>query len=106
MYPTNLNEMQFNKIQKYLDTRPENGGRPPRHSKLDILNAILYVLKTGCQWRMLPKDFPPWQTTYGHFKRWLNDGTFEHINKKLTEEVSSVLLDSRSVRASQDLKKR
>ena len=46
------------------------GGRPEAHPRREVVNAILYLLRTGCSWRQLPKDFPPWETVYWHFKRW------------------------------------
>lgn len=106
MYQSDLTKEQYEKIERYLQSDGRNGGRPLKHSKYHILNAILYVLKTGCQWRQLPKDFPPWQTTYTQFKRWKEIGIFEYINKKITQETKEVLIDSRSVRSSHELKKK
>ena len=62
----------------------------PRHSR-EILNAIFYILKSGCPWRLLPKDFPPWETVYWWFGRWRMDGTFERLNAALSERVRSRL---------------
>jgi transposase len=53
------------------------------HSTREILNAIFYVSKSGCPWRLLPRDFPPWETVYWWFRRWRIDGTFEHLNAAL-----------------------
>jgi putative transposase len=64
---------------------PNKRGRPRTHSSREILNAIFYVLKSGCPWRLLPKDFPPWETVYWWFGRWRMDGTFEWLNAALRE---------------------
>jgi transposase len=66
---------------------PGPAGRPPRHEKRQILNAILYLTRTGCSWRMLPKDFPPWQTVYGYFRDWTNDDTLQRLHDSLREQV-------------------
>jgi putative transposase len=61
------------------------------HDSREILNAIFYVPKSGCPWRLLPKDFPPWETVYWWFGRWRMDGTFERLNAALRERVRSRL---------------
>ena len=66
---------------------PNKRGRPRTHSTREILNAVFYVLKSGCPWRLLPRDFPPWETVYWWFGRWRTDGTFEHLNATLRERV-------------------
>ncbi|KOY55283.1 transposase [Streptomyces sp. XY332] len=62
-------------------------GRPPRHDLREIMNAILYVDRTGCQWAYLPHDFPPHQSVYGYFARWQRDGVFAQLNGLLRELV-------------------
>ena len=52
-----------------------------------MVNAILYLLRTGCSWRQLPKDFPPWETVYWHFKRWRDDGSLDALHDTLRERV-------------------
>jgi len=76
-----------------------------------IINAILYVTRTGCQWRMLPKDMPPWQTVYGYFWRWTKSGLWATINATLVRQVrqkqgrapkpSAAIIDSQSVKTSE-----
>jgi len=88
-YPTDLTHRQWSMIE---DLIPEveaagPGGRPPVHAKREIVNAILYVVRAGCAWRMLPKDFPPWQTVYRYFAQWRDDGTIDLIHDTLREEV-------------------
>jgi putative transposase len=73
-----------------------------------ILDAVFYVLKSGCPWRWLPKDFPPWKTVYDWFRRWRIDGTRERLNAELREllrvqsgrdlQPSAAIVDSQSVR--------
>src|SRR3712207_4048836 len=66
---------------------PNKRGRPKTHTAREILNAIFYVLKSGCAWRLLPRDFPPWESVYWWFRRWRIDGTFEHLNAALRERL-------------------
>ena len=60
-------------------------GRPRTHSPREILDAVFYVLKSGCPWRLLPRDFAPWETVYWWFGRWREDSTFERLNAALRE---------------------
>lgn len=62
-------------------------GRPRKTSMRDVVDAILYLIKTGCQWRYLPKDFPPKSTVWGYFDQWRQDGTLETIHNALREQV-------------------
>ena len=105
-YPTNLTEKQWQILEKIVDPTNRKRKNPLR----EIMNAILYLIKTGCQWRMLPKDFPPHDTVYYYFRKWKNEGVFEDIMDTLREKVrlsmgreetpSLGILDSRSVRTS------
>ena len=74
-YPTNLTDNQWLQIEKYFP----NGSRKRKHALRDVVNAILYLLKTGCQWRMMPNDLPSWNSVYYYFSQWKRDGTFELI---------------------------
>ena len=62
-------------------------GRPREVSLHQVVNAILYVLKTGCQWRRLPREFPAWNAVYDYFYRWLRDGTWERLNHVLRSRL-------------------
>lgn len=105
-YPTNLTEKQWQILEKIVDPTNRKRKNPLR----EIMNAILYLIKTGCQWRMLPKDFPPHDTVYYYFRKWKNKGIFEDIMDTLREKVrlsmgreetpSLGILDSRSVKTS------
>ncbi len=81
-YPTDLSEDEWRCIGPYLPG-PAGRGRPRLHGLRAILNAVFYVLKSGCPWRLLPRDFPPWETVYDWFRRWRIDGTFERLNTAL-----------------------
>jgi len=102
-YPTDLSLSQWQVIEKYI-----SNGRKRKYSFHQILNAILYLVKTGCQWRMLPLQYPKWQTVYFYFKRWKRDGTFEQIHEQLVEKTRKqqnrdeqptvAIIDSQSVK--------
>lgn len=75
-YTTNITVPQFELVDSLLPKSKTYQGDISRH---DILNAIFYQLKNGCQWRDLPADFPNWQTVYSQFRRWRLDGTWERV---------------------------
>jgi len=85
MYPSNLKSDEWAMIADYFKPRDVRG-RKSKHEKKAIVDAILYVAKSGCQWRMLPKDFPPWKTVYGHFSHWNKEGVWEKALDKLNEQ--------------------
>jgi putative transposase len=66
---------------------PKGHGRTRTHTLREILNAVFYVLKRGCQWRLLPHDFPRWPTVYHYFRAWRIDGTWERINGAIRERL-------------------
>ena len=85
-YPTDLTDRQWAIVEPLLPDLPPAGpgGRPPSHDKREIVNAILYQVRAGAAWRMLPgKDFPPWQTVYGYFRDWRRDGTLDRLHDAL-----------------------
>jgi putative transposase len=82
-YPTNLTEKQWQVIEKIVDSKK----RKRKHSLREILNAIFYLLKTGCQWRMLPNDFAPWNTVYFYYSKWKNEGLIEELNEILRSYI-------------------
>ena len=92
-YPTDLNDRQWALVEEFT-RRPDPRGAVRRHAMRHILNAILYVNKTGCQWRMLPVDFPPWQTVYDHFRRLRERGAWEammlELNKKVRQKKGAI----------------
>ena len=106
-YPTDLSEKEWGLLEPYLPA-PKWRGRPRLHSPREILNAVFYVLKTGCQWRMLPREFPPWKTVFHYFRAWRLDGTWERLNRAMRERLraqlgrdpqpSAGIVDSQSVK--------
>ena len=84
-YPSDLSEKEWQRIERYFQPIGV-GGRKPKHGKQAIVNAVLYVVKSGCQWRMLPKDFPPWKTVYDHFRRWNMRGIWEQVVDELNRQ--------------------
>jgi putative transposase len=106
-YPSDLSDAEWPLLQPLLPT-PKRRGRPRLHSPREILNAVFYVLKTGCQWRMLPRDFPPWKTVFHYFRAWRIDGTWERMNRAMRRrlrehlgrdpEPSAGIVDSQSAK--------
>jgi len=76
-YPTDLQYSEWLLIVQFFPASKR--GRPHKWELWLIINAILYVNRTGCQWRMLPKNFPPWQTVYGYYWRWMRSGLWQRI---------------------------
>jgi putative transposase len=81
-YSTNLTDSQWQIIEKFFDN-----GRKRKHSLREIWNGILYVVKTGCQWRMLPNDFASWQTVYYYYRKWKYAGVYEIILDELNQLI-------------------
>ena len=81
-YPTNITDNQWKAIVHSFDEK-----RKRKHSNREIFNAIIYMLRTGCQWRMLPNDFPKWQLVYYYFSKWKNEGLIEYIHECLRNKV-------------------
>jgi putative transposase len=107
-YPTDLSDAQWTRLQSCLPT-PKAQGRPRTHSLRDVLDAIFYVLKSGCHWRLLPHDFPPWSTVYYHFRRFRLGGLWSLILKALhaaerkragkDPQPTAAIIDSQSVKS-------
>src|SRR5262249_46186238 len=81
-YPTDLTDRQWAQVCRVIPA-PKPGGRPAKYDRREIANALLYITRTGCQWRMLPKDLPPWRIVYWYFIQWEKDGTFDRLNHLL-----------------------
>lgn len=77
-YSTNLTDKQW----QFIEKNSEYTKRRRKYSIRGIFDAILYLLKTGCQWRMLPSDFAPWQSVYYYFSKWKNEGIYRRIAKR------------------------
>ena len=76
---------QWNQIKGFFEQK-RVFGRPLKYDRREMVNAIFYVTKSGCQWRMLPNDFPPWQVVYYYFQMWNRDGTWEQVLDILNEK--------------------
>jgi putative transposase len=108
-YQTDLKYTEWQLIKEYFV--PHKRGRRRKWEMWLIVNAVFYVTRTSCQWRMLPKDLPPWQTVYGYFRRWTQSGLWERLNAALVKLVrikegrqpnpSAAVIDSQSVKTSE-----
>src|SRR5437764_5072428 len=84
-YDTDLTDKQWALVEPFLP-RPKRMGRPPADLRA-VLDAVLYLNRTGCQWRLLPHDFPPWSTVHTWYRRWRSDGTWDRLNDALVPQV-------------------
>lgn len=109
-YNTDLIDQQWCIISPLLPIN-KGRGRPPELDLQLVLNAILYLVRTGCQWRNLPKDFPKWQSVYYYFRKWSKDGSWQAINETLRKmerekrgrdpEPTGAIVDSQSVKTTE-----
>jgi transposase len=108
-YPSDLTDEQWALVKRLIPVYP--GGRPRTTPMRDVLDAIFYITRTGCQWRFLPKDFPPRSTVWRYFDEWRHNGTLELVHDTLREQVrrregkkrtpSAGSIDSQSVPAAE-----
>ncbi len=106
-YRTDLSDAEWSYIEPHIPT-PKAPGRPRVHPLREILDAIFYMLRSGCAWRLLPHDFPPWKTVHHYFRTWRIDGTWERMHAALRERLrirmkrepqpSAGIVDSQSVK--------
>ena len=106
-YPTDLSDAEWSCLEPYLPA-PKSTGRPRVYPPREILNAIFYVVRSGCSWRLLPHDFPPWRSVYHYFREFRLDGTWERMHAVLRERVrvrlnrnpqpSAGIIDSQSIK--------
>ncbi len=109
-YPTDVTDEQWKLVEAYLPPA-KPGGRPRKTDLRAVINALLYLNRTGCQWRMLPREFPPWKTVYNYFRAWIDDGTWDLIVASFRIEVrleagraetpSAACIDSQSVKTTE-----
>src|ERR687886_717261 len=85
-YPTGLSDAEWACIESCLPAS-RVGGRPRIHSPREILDAVFYVLRSGCPWRLLPRDFPPWRTVYHYFRKWRLERIWELLHTVLRERL-------------------
>ncbi len=109
-YPSDLTDQEW-AILEQLIPPAKPGGRPRTTDMREVVNAILYLDRTGAQWRALPHEFPPWSTVWSYFRTWRNDGTWKRMHTALREQVrvkqgrqatpSAAIIDSQSVKTTQ-----
>jgi putative transposase len=109
-YPSDLSDLQWDNLE-HLAPPPKSGGRRRQYDNRELVNAIWYVCRSGCAWRMLPHDFPPWQSVYGYFRRWQKAGVWKQIHDALVvtirgvegrdPEPSAAILDSQTVKTTE-----
>ncbi len=86
-YPTDLSDTEWEKVEAHIPKSKTKRGRKREHSFREILNAIFYVLRSGCARRMLSHEFPPWKTVNHYFRLWRRNGTWERMNAVLRTEL-------------------
>lgn len=109
-YPTDLTDAQWALLAPLIPP-PKPGGRPAKHDRRELVDAMLYWLRSGCAWRLLPHDFPPWRTVYHYWRVWRRQGLWERVLSRLRQQErrrqgraptpSAVILDSQSVRTTE-----
>ncbi len=110
LYPTDLTDRQWDCIKELIPPA-KPGGRPRSLEMRAVINAILYIVVSGCQWRLLPREYPAWQSVYGYFQQWRDDGTWQRLHDTLRAQVreragrhkhpTAGALDSQSVKTTQ-----
>jgi putative transposase len=106
-YPTDLKNTEWQLLAPLVPAA-KPGGRPEEYPKREIVNGILYVVRSGCAWRMMPHDLPPWATVYYYFRQWRGDGLWQRLNDTLRGDLrvlegrnrqpSAAIIDSQSVK--------
>lgn len=109
-YPSDLTDAQWTELESLVQ-RPAGPGRPAAVDLREVVNALLYMARTGCQWRYLPHDFPHWAAVRYYFDQWTLDGTWEEVNRRLVErsrqqrgrqaQPTAAILDSQSVKTTE-----
>ena len=108
-YPTDLTDVQWERVAPYFAQKPGSGRR--RHiDTRAVVNAVLYRLRTGCPWRLLPREYPRWQVVYYHVSQWSGHGTLEQVQAAVREGVrqqqgcgrrpTTAIIDSQSAKGS------
>jgi putative transposase len=109
-YPTDLTDGQWKILHKLLP-EPSRRGAPQTVCRRAVVNAVLYVLRSGCAWRLLPREFPKWKTVYGIFRGWRDDGTWQRVHDALRDKLrrregrktspSAAVIDSQTVKTTE-----
>ena len=109
-YPSDLNDTEWQLLEPLLPP-PKPGGRPIKYHRREIVNAILYILRTGAAWRMLPHDLPPCRIVFHYYRAWQRDGVWRQVNDALCRqtrqrqgrhpEPSAAIMDRQSVKTTE-----
>jgi len=89
-YPSDLSDGEWDRLQPLIPAA-RTGGRPAVYSRREIVNGILYILRSGAAWRMMPKDLPPWDLVYGYFNRWRKAGVWQGVHEQLYTQMRQQL---------------
>ena len=110
-YPGELTDKEWDLIRPILEKNKSPKGRKSKYGKRKMINAIFYLIRSGCSWRLLPHDFPPWQAVYAQFMAWKKNGAFvklhDHVRGTLrillqrAEQPSAGIIDSQSVKTTE-----
>src|SRR5262245_8495052 len=109
-YPSDLTDREWSQVSRFIPA-PKTGGRPAKYDRREIVNGLLYVSRTGCQWRALPHDLPPWDSVYWYFRTGKEDGTLDRLHDELRGDLrraeghrrqpSAAIIDSQSVKTTE-----
>ena len=109
-YPSDLTDREWSQLERFIPAS-KSGGRPAKYQRREIVNALSYIDRTGCPWRALPHDFPPWEAVYWYFRTWKQDGTLDRLHDELRGDLratagrqrqpSAAILDSQAVRTTE-----
>ena len=109
-YPSDLTDCEWQRLEPLVPpVKP--GGRPAQYPRREVVNGIRYVLRSGCAWRMLPHDLPPWQRVYHYFRAWRQEGVWQKMHDALLPQARpslgrrpgprAAILDSPSVKTTE-----
>src|SRR5688500_7459226 len=97
-YPSDLTDQEWNLLEPLLAS-PERRGRPPKWPARRVADAVFYLLRSGCAWRMLPREYPPWQTVHYHFRKWRLDGRLRQAHERGCVKQCARREDATQIRA-------